>query len=103
MHDLLGADELPVLSQVEDLTKGVVYKLNLFRQMHDIPWKQFEGWLMKLVCKHTVKFPSLKTLTVSVMRVMEKPFDSFFSTTYMLPQSLDIVPPKPWPDLSTCN
>ena len=63
---LLGADELPVLSQV-DLTKGVVYELNLFRQMRDIPWKQFEEWLMKLVCKHTVKFPSLKTLTVSMM------------------------------------
>ena len=70
--------------------------------MQNIPWKQFEEWLMKLVCKHTVKFPSLKTLTVSVMRVMEernklkrnkKPLDSFISTTYMLPQSL--VPPKP--------
>ena len=93
---LLGADELPVLSQVEDLTKGVVYELNLFRQKHDISWKQFEEWLMKLVCKHTVEFPFLKTLTVSVMRVMEersklkrnkKPLDLFFSTTYMIPQS----------------
>lgn len=101
---LLGADELPVLSQVEDLTKGVVYELNLFRQKHDISWKQFEEWLMKLVCKHTVEFPSLKTLTVSVMRVMEersklkrnkKPLDLFFSTTYMIPQSVEIVPAKP--------
>ena len=101
---LLGADELPVLSQVEDLTKGVVYEINLFRQKHDISWKQFEEWLMKLVCKHTVEFPSLKTLTVSVMRVMEersklkrnkKPLDLFFSTTYMIPQSVEIVPAKP--------
>ena len=101
---LLGADELPVLSQVEDLTKGVVYELNLFRQKHDISWKQFEEWLMKLVCKHTVEFPSLKTLTVSVMRTMEKrsklkrnkkPLDLFFSTTYMIPQSVEIVPAKP--------
>ena len=40
--------------------------MNLFQQMHEILWKQFEEWLMKLVCKHTVKFPSLKTLTISV-------------------------------------
>ena len=59
---------------------------------------------MKLVCKHTVEFPSLKTLAMSVMRVMEersklkrnkKPLDLFFSTTYMIPQSVEIVPAKP--------
>lgn len=91
---LLGTDELPVLSQAEDLTKGVVYELNLFRQKHDISWEQFEEWIKKLFHKH-IKFPSLKALRVSVMRLTEernklkrnkKPLDSFFSTTYMLSQ-----------------
>ena len=53
---ILGTDELPVLSQVEDLTKGVVYEVNLFRQMHDISWEQFEEWLMKLFCKYKYNF-----------------------------------------------
>jgi len=101
---LLGTDELPVLSQAEDLTKGVVYELNLFRQKHDISWEQFEEWIKKLFHKHNIKFPSLKALRVSVMRLTEernklkrnkKPLDSFFSTTYMLPQSAEVVPAKP--------